>query len=205
VSALGVLETGVARLRRIAPSIPVTARSTLHRMNFRELPQLIDHARAMALDGISFLAADVSSSAFGRAAREVAPDLALDRGEIEEFSTIVERTIADRADDFESGFIAEPPAKLRRLPKYYEALANGRGFAPAACNAPWVSAVVEANGAVRPCVFHEPIGSIRDAPLASIVAHQLPRFRQRLDVGSDPVCGRCVCSTKVGWRNLPWR
>ena len=66
-------------------------------MNFRELPQLIDHARAMALDGISFLAADVSSSAFGRERPgEVAADLALDRGEIEEFSAIVERTIARR-------------------------------------------------------------------------------------------------------------
>jgi MoaA/NifB/PqqE/SkfB family radical SAM enzyme len=205
VSALGLLEKGVARLRRLAPSIPVTARSTLHRMNFRELPQLVDHAKAMALDGISFLAADMSSTAFGRGAREVAGDLGLDRGEIQEFAAVVERTIAERADDFESGFIAEPPAKLRRLPQYYDALASGRPFAPPACNAPWVSAVVEANGAVRPCFFHEPIGSIRDTPLAAIVARQLPRFRQSLDVASNPVCGRCVCSTKVGWRNLPWQ
>jgi hypothetical protein len=36
------------------PEIPITARATLHRLNFRELPRLIEHARAMALDGISF-------------------------------------------------------------------------------------------------------------------------------------------------------
>ena len=68
-----------------------------------------------------------------------------------------------------------------------------------------MSAVVEANGVVRPCFFHDPIGSIREAPLASIVANELPRFRQMLDVGTNPVCGRCVCSMKVGWRNLPWQ
>ena len=86
-------------------------------MNFRELPRLIDHARAMALDGISFLAADVSSSAFGRGGAPAGGGLVLERREIEEFSEIVERTIIDRASDFESGFIAESPAKLRRLPR----------------------------------------------------------------------------------------
>jgi MoaA/NifB/PqqE/SkfB family radical SAM enzyme len=204
VSALGLLEKGVARLRRLAPSVPVTARATLHRMNFRELPRLIDHAKAMALDGISFLAADVSSAAFGRDAPPAADRLVLSRREIAEFAALVESTIADHRHEFDSGFIAEPPAKLRRLPQYYDALANGRGFAPDGCNAPWVSAVVEANGAVRPCFFHEPVGSIREAPLAAIVANELPRFRRTLDVRTNPTCARCVCSTKIGWKNRPW-
>jgi MoaA/NifB/PqqE/SkfB family radical SAM enzyme len=205
VSALNLVEKGVARLRRIAPAIPVTARATLHRMNFRELPRLIGHAKAMALDGISFLPADVSSSAFGRNGPRPASGLLLDAGEIVECAALVERTIAERPCDFESGFIAESPAKLRRIPQYYDALAHGRRFAPAGCNAPWVSAVVEANGAVRPCFFHEPIGSIREAPLPTLVARELRRFRQTLDIATNPICGKCVCSTKVGWRNLPWQ
>ena len=205
VSALNLVEKGVARLRRIAPAIPVTARATLHRMNFRELPRLIDHARAMALDGISFLPADVSSSAFGRSGPRPAGSLLLDSTEIAECAAIVERTIAERPVDFESGFVAESAAKLRRIPQYYEAVAHGRRFAPAGCNAPWVSAVVEANGAVRPCFFHDPIGSIREASLAALIARELPRFRETLDIATNPVCGRCVCSTKIGWRNLPWQ
>jgi MoaA/NifB/PqqE/SkfB family radical SAM enzyme len=204
VNALGLVEKGVARLRRIAPRIPVTARATLHRMNFRELPRLVDHAKAMALDGISFLAADVSSSAFGRPSVP-SRNLLLTNDEIDEFAAIVETTIAKHAEDFESGFIAEAPAKLRRLPQYYGALAHGRSFPPGACSAPWMSTVIEANGAVRPCFFHEPIGTVREAALGSIVADQLPRFRQALDIGADPICGRCVCSTKVGWRGLPWQ
>jgi MoaA/NifB/PqqE/SkfB family radical SAM enzyme len=205
INALGAVEKGVARLRRLAPAIPVTARATLHRMNFRELPGLIDHARAMALDGISFLPADVSSSAFGRGRPVRADALALDALEIAEFGAIVERTIEDRRLDFESGFVAESPEKLRRLPQYYDALAHGRPFPPIACNAPWMSAVVEANGSVRPCFFHAPIGNVRTSSLGSIVARELPRFRQSLDVGADAVCAKCVCSMKAGWRSLPWQ
>ena len=42
-------------------------------------------------------------------------------------------------------------------------------FPRVACNAPWMSVVVEADGAVRPCFFHRPVGSLREATLVSIV------------------------------------
>jgi MoaA/NifB/PqqE/SkfB family radical SAM enzyme len=204
VAALTTVERGVARLRRLAPDIPVTARATLHRLNFRELPRLIDHARAMALDQISFLPADISSRAFGRE-RPVHPaNLALSAGEIIEFGDIVERTIDDHADDFSSGFVAEAPAKLRRLPRYYAALFGGGPFPSVACNAPYMSVVVEADGSVRPCFFHAPVGNIRESPLDAIVERNLPAFRSGLDLSSNPVCARCVCSMKTGWRNAPW-
>jgi MoaA/NifB/PqqE/SkfB family radical SAM enzyme len=206
VSALTVVEKGVARLRRLAPRVPVTARSTLHRLNFRDLPRLIDHARAMALDGISFLPADVaSSSAFGRNGAWPRADLALDADEIVELDSVVERTIEDHRDDFESGFVAETPDKLRRVGRYYAALRGDHAFPDVACNAPYTSVVVEADGAVRPCFFHEPVGNIRRSSLGSIVAKNLPAFRRGLDVGSNPVCRRCVCSMRTGWRNAPWQ
>jgi Fe-coproporphyrin III synthase len=205
VTALTTVEKGVARLRELAPGVPVTARATLHRLNFRELSRLVDHARAMALDGISFLPADVSSRAFGRERPPRDAGLALDDAEVEEFEALIEETVAARGDDFESGFIAESPAKLRRLPTYYAALAGNRSFPPVACNAPYMSVVVEADGSVRPCFFHEPVGNVRYAPLGAIVARNLPAFRRNLDVASNPVCARCVCSMKSGWRRAPWR
>ena len=116
VPALACVERGVARLRELAPALPVTARSTLHRYNFRELPALIDHARAMGLDGISFLAADLASTAFGRQQPTPIRDLALSAAEVEEFAGLVEQVIVGHADDFASGFVAESPGRLRRLP-----------------------------------------------------------------------------------------
>jgi MoaA/NifB/PqqE/SkfB family radical SAM enzyme len=205
VAALTTVEKGVARLRQLAPDIPITARATLQRLNFRELPRLIDHARAMALDGISFLSADVSSSAFGREHAVNPAAMALGRTEVAEFAELVEETIASHPDDFESGFVAEAPDKLRRLPRYYAALAGLGSFPSTSCNAPYMSVVVEADGAVRPCFFHKPIGNVRDAALDLIVAQNLPAFRRTLDMARDPVCTRCVCSMKTGWRHQPWQ
>jgi MoaA/NifB/PqqE/SkfB family radical SAM enzyme len=204
VSALATLERGVAALRALRPELPVTARSTLHRANFRELPQLIEHAKAMGLESISFLAADVTPNAFGRHAAQTDRNLSLDRAEIAEFADLVERTIADREPDFNSRFVAESPARLRRLPQYYAALAGLAPFPPVACNAPYMSAVIEADGAVRPCFFHQAIGNVRQTPLAILVRQHLRTFRADLAVGSNPVCQRCVCALKTGLRSAPW-
>jgi MoaA/NifB/PqqE/SkfB family radical SAM enzyme len=192
-------------VQRLAPHVPITGRATLHRLNFRELPRLIDHARAMALDGISFLPADVSSSAFGREFPARSEALALDPEQTAEFAELVEDTLIDHRDDFTSGFVAEGPDKLRRLPQYYAALAGLAPFPSVSCNAPYMSAVIEADGSVRPCFFHQTVGSVRLEPLASIVKRNLPAFRENLAIGSNPVCTRCVCSMKAGWRSAPWQ
>ena len=204
VDALEIVGRGVARLRRLAPAIPLSGRATLHRANFRELPRLIEHAKSLGLDRISFLPADMSSLGFGRDSAPARDALALGAGEIDEFESIVERTITIYADDFASGFVAEPPDKLRRLPRYYAALNGAEPFPAVSCNAPWVSVVVEANGSVRPCFFHGSIGNVRQAPLGAIVARNLRAFRESFDVGANPVCVRCVCSLKTTWRSAPW-
>jgi len=209
VDALATVGRGIARLRRVAPEVPLSGRATLHRANFRELPRLIDYAKSLELDGISFLPADISSLGFGRAAgpdRDLAPlrALALTGDDIDEFEAIIERTIAVYASDFDSGFVAESPEKLRRLPRYYAALRGAEPFPRVSCNAPWVSVVVEANGSVRPCFFHGSIGNVRQTPIATIVARNLRTFRESFDVGADPVCVRCVCSLKTSWRSAPW-
>ena len=209
VDALATVGRGVARLRQLAPDIGVAGRATLHRANFRELPRLIEYAKSLGLQRMSFLPADVSSLGFGRDRepdRNLAPlgALTLEPGEIREFEAIIERTIRSYAGDFESGFVAESPDKLRRLPRYYAALRGDEPFPAVSCHAPWISVVVEANGSVRPCFFHRSIGNLRQTPLRTIVARNLRAFRESFDVGADPVCVRCVCSLKTSWRSAPW-
>jgi MoaA/NifB/PqqE/SkfB family radical SAM enzyme len=196
IDALAAVESGVARLHEVAPSLPVTARATLHKANFRELPRLVRRARELGLVRISFLAADVTTTAFGRQGSPATNALVLDRDEVSRFRSLVEDLIASEANAFRSGFIAESPEKLRRLPSYYAALLGEGSFPRVSCNAPWVSAVVEANGAVRPCFFHPPIGNVRQAPLDRILREDLPTFRRGLSVAADPLCQRCVCSIR---------
>ena len=122
-----------------------------------------------------------------RLAREELPLLAAELDALER----------DCASDLASGFVAESAAKLRtRLLAYFTAVA-GEGLFPAnRCNAPWVSAVVEADGTVRPCFFHAPVGNLHAAGSLGAVldSPEARAFRDSLDVSTNPVCKRCVCS-----------
>ena len=209
---------GVAGLSAIEAG--VTARATLHAANFRELPRLVHRTRAMGFDGLSFLPADVWSDAFGRAGLQAgnggrdssprtpigagAPDrLMLTTREAAEFMSVIARTARDHESDFTTGYIAESPRKLQRMPHYYAALRGTARFPPVRCNAPFISVVLEANGTVRPCFFHQSLGNVRNKSLVEIVRRELPAFRRGLSVRSNPVCQRCVCSIKAGiWSRL---
>jgi MoaA/NifB/PqqE/SkfB family radical SAM enzyme len=196
------LAEGVAALRAERPGFRVTGRCVVQRQNFRDLPNVIEAAHGLALDQISFLAVDVSSEAFNRPApwTEARVDEArLGSAEVAELEAIVEDSIRRYAGDFASGFVAEAPAKLRRLPRYFAAL-NGRGdFPRTVCNAPWVSTVIEADGTVRPCFFHRPLGNANQAALDDILnSPEAIAFRRRLDVTRDPICRKCVCTLQLG-------
>ena len=219
VNGLDAVEAGVRKLRALATGIPVRARSTIHRLNFRFLPQLVARAMEMGVDQISFLSADVSSAAFNRPVRlpvagggggvgweGEASSLLLTPDETAELSTIVEALIAapEHARAFAERRIAPGPAGLRRLVQYYRAQLGLGSFPPVDCNAPWTSVVIEADGSLRPCFFHAPVGNLRERPLADLLAQAMPAFRAALDVATDPTCAKCVCTLRVGLRSKLW-
>ena len=195
------LAEGVAALKARAPAFRITARCVVQRGNYTNLSQIIDAAHTLGLDQLSFLAADVTTEAFNRPTpweTERTAEVALTATEAEAFAHIVEDVIETYAEDFASGFIAEPPEKLRRLPRYYAALHGGGPFPETQCNAPWVSTVVEADGTVRPCFFHPPLGNIHEQPLATILNTETAQtFRRALDVKHDAICRRCVCTLYI--------
>jgi len=85
-------------------------------------------------------------------------------------------------------------AKLRRLADYFAAVRGAGAFPHHKCNAPWVSAVIEADGSVRPCFFHQAYGNIHDAPFDEVLnAPRAMAFRKGLKVRKNPVCRQCVC------------
>jgi MoaA/NifB/PqqE/SkfB family radical SAM enzyme len=199
------LAEGIAALRQQQPSYPVSGRCVLQRSNFRDLPNIVDAAHEIGVDRISFMAVDVSSTAFNRPepwAEPRASEVALDPQETAEFAALVEDTIARYAADFETRFISENPAKLRQLPRYYAALHGAGDFPTSVCNAPWVSSVVEADGTVRPCFFHRSLGNIHEQPLDDILnSPDAIAFRRALNVKTDPICKTCVCTLSLGRRS----
>jgi MoaA/NifB/PqqE/SkfB family radical SAM enzyme len=207
VDGLQAVERGVRRLKELRPGLPIRARSTLHRRNFRALPDLIDKSAAMGLDQISFLTADVSSDSFGRSAAGTTPDphgLLLDAAEVDEFEKVIEKALLSRSAAFRDGRVAERDERLRRLARYYRAHQGGGPFPEVRCNAPWASAVVESDGTVRPCFFQPKVGNVRDKGLGALLDDEMVRFRRGLNVARDSTCQRCVCSLRVGMKSRLW-
>lgn len=189
-------------MKAISGSFPITGRSVIQRLNFADWPNIVDSARDLGLDQISFLAADVSTDAFNRPQiwdESRTAEVSLEPSQLPELKSVVEQMSLDHASDISSGFVAESPDKLRRILDYYAALATGSAFPTVQCNAPWVSAVVEADGTVRPCFFHRPMGNIRQATLNEIVNDSREiDFRKNLDANKNPVCQKCVCTLSLG-------
>jgi len=192
---------GVQSVKNSQSDFAISGRCVIQRLNFADWPHIVDAAHAIGLDQISFLAADVSTDAFNR------PEL-WDEGRTEEVNLtpeqlpqmkdVLEALIRDYAEDFDRDFIAESPAKLWRIYEYYAALHHEGPFPAVQCNAPWVSAVVEADGTVRPCYFHRPMGNIRDTPLIELVNQpEEIAFRQNLDLDRDEICRKCVCTLNL--------
>ncbi len=194
--AFEVLAAGVRALHDIRQDFPVTARSTVQRANFSHMRETVDTARELRLKSISFLATDLDSSAFNRPrgwsdARK--SQMSLTAEETEALAEEIEQMIAEY--DQYHGFVQETPEKLRRIILHFRArLGLCEPVAPR-CNAPWVSAVIEADGTVRPCFFHNAIGSIRHRSLREVLNGPVALdFRRGLDVASNSICRHCVCS-----------
>ncbi len=186
------LSEGVQTIHERSPEFPVSARSTVQARNSGYLRATVAAARSIGLGSISFLATDLDSAAFDRLEAwpdtrkaAIAPDLSVLEGEMESL-------IAEYPAD---GFILESPAKLRRIVAHFRAFQGLEPYTAPRCNAPWVSAVWEANGDVRPCFFHPAIGNTANGTLAQIVdGPTAVAFRESLNVAENEVCQRCVCS-----------
>jgi len=191
------MKEGIQLLHAAKPDFRITARTVIHRLNYRRWPAIVDAAVDMGLDGISFLPADVTSEAFNRADPWDAPrqhEILPSEEELPELLDVLETLIRDYRSLFDNGFIAEAPAKLRQLGHYYTASYGHHPFPYKKCNAPWVSTVVEADGTVRPCFFLPPLGNIREHSLGEILnSPSAVAFRQGLDMDTNSSCVKCVC------------
>jgi len=201
-NAFQKLSEGVSIIKSLEPKLRITARTVIHKLNFRVWNSIIESAKKMGLDQISFLPADVSSHAFNREVLwndDRQHEILVEQKELSKLSMMTETIIENYAADFESRFIAESPAKLRKIYSYYAAFYQLNPFPYKKCNAPWVSTVIEADGTVRPCFFHEPLGNIRNSSLEEILnSTKSITFRKDLDMDSNSTCVKCVC-----YLNLP--
>jgi Fe-coproporphyrin III synthase len=196
-NAFEKMEAGVTAIRAINPGFKITARTVIHRLNYKVWPQIITTAMQLGLQQVSFLPADVSSHAFNREvlwADTKQQEIAIEAAALPELKLILDTIITTYSKQFSNGFIAESPQKLGKIYQHYAALNGLAAYPFKKCNAPWVSTVVEADGTVRPCFFHEGYGNTRDAPLDDIInSKEAIEFRKNLNIATNETCVKCVC------------
>jgi len=200
VRGLDAFDNVCAGVRALAQhGTPVSIRVTVQRANYRQLPDFVRLAHRLGAAQVSFLAADVRNPhAFGRSASFKA-DVALQPHDLADFGDVLRRLARDQAHEFQSGYIAESPAKLRQLLTYYTALCGRGAFPRIRCNAPEFSAVIDADGRVHPCFF---IAGPLTAQTSDSLAERLndpamTALRADIRERRRPECATCVCSL---WR-----
>lgn len=229
VDGFDLILEGIRAVR--AGGIPVTTRTTLQRANYHEMPQIIEIAKSIDVNHISFLTVDVSNEfAFGPRFQadsmlQVAatagpgapvehgpPALALMKDDVQQFHQILYDVEKRFADDFVSGQIVESPAKLRRMADYFSAIIGEGEFPRVRCNAPHISTVIEVDGRLRPCYFLPSYGRVEvfdktqardNSSLSQVInVKEALEMRTAYRAGQRPECERCVCPLYKGPRAL---
>ncbi len=205
IRGVDAFEHVIAGLRAIARAgLPAGVRVTVQRRNYRQLAGIVELAQRDQAREVSFLAADVrNGQAFGRVP-DFASDIALQPDDLPPFERTLDALERVHAREFSSGFIAEPPHKLRRLWQYYAALCGLGPFPVTRCNAPEFSAVIEPDGSVNPCFFihgaratGRPAGEPHPGLEQALNSDQMLRLREDIRSGRRAECEGCVCSM---WR-----
>lgn len=195
------ITAGVRAVRHFRPDFEVRARCTVQKTNYKSLCAVVESAKQIGLNSVSFLAADLTSTAFNRAQSwlpERQDRVGLNAQEVEALDQEIEHLITRHQEDIGSGFVVESAGKLRRIVQHFRAHLGQTEHVAPHCNAPWVSAVIEASGDVRPCFFHPAYGNIHHQKLQHVVnSPEALRFRAGLDVATNPICRRCVCSLHI--------
>lgn len=187
------IRRGLDRVHQLRPELRATGRCTIQKLNHGAIAGTIQAAKQLGLQSLSFLAADLTSTAFRRAPpwpRGRQDEIALTESEIEVLDGQIERLITER-----DPLVTDSPEHLRRIARHFRVhLGHAEPCAPL-CNAPWVSAVIESDGAVRPCFFHNSIGNLASGPLLKVLNGPAAlHFRDSLQIATNSTCRQCVCS-----------
>ena len=203
LDALDTVCEGIRAAARhgVAPGVRVT----VQRANYRQLPIFVSMTKELGARQVSFLAVDVANPhAFGRT-DDFTSDLALLPEDLPVFNEVLRTLEREHAEDFQDGFIAENPLKLRRLLQYFTAIQALGGYPPVRCNAPEFSAVIGATGEVQPCFFISgPGGSVLAGGggfndlSAALNSDHMTALRTSIRAGERVECNTCVCSM---WRD----
>lgn len=207
IDALASVVAGVEKLKSLNPSVLVVGRNIIQKSNYSDLASIIMTAQDMGIDYISFSPADVKNIAFGRSGKVdfgTTQNILLDENDLIKFRQIIAGLKKSQPELFSSKFIIEGFKNLINIHNYYAAMLGKSKFPTVYCNLPWLYAAVDADGKVRPCCLHDPVGNIRQESFEQIVnSAAMLELRKNYKKLKNPMCSHCAyASTKVHLKML---
>lgn len=179
----------------------VAIRTVVQRMNFRMLDKMVELAKSLRIDRISFIAADVLSDSFHRAGPGAASDrerIILTEEDVVEFRNLMKGFVKKNRVEIRHRFISEDQDRLFHIVQYFEALVGKAGFPRNVCNAPMVSTVITSTGDLLPCFFLPSFGNLRSASIHQLLNNNHIRStRRQVKAYSLQRCQECVCTLKI--------
>lgn len=207
VNSFDIILEGIQKVLHTRASPQISIRTVLQKQNFRQLHEFIELAKSTGVNRISFLAADVSSDAYGRdhnsTRGEVSSEssMALNGNEVLELKEIINQTALKYKDEFHSGLISESPEKLHNIANYYSALNGNDTFPKNFCNAPMVSTVITSTGDIHPCFFLPEYGNIRKNTFNELInSDPITGTRKQVKAMEPDRCKKCVCTLYISPR-----
>jgi radical SAM protein with 4Fe4S-binding SPASM domain len=195
------LKQGMDKIRYYSPDYNVSAHCTIHLMNFEYISNTINTAKELQLSGIAFSATDTyNQEAFKRADRideKYVESLTLSSSKIDDMEIQLNNLIEMHKEDFESGFIAHSPEKLKYLLIDYYREIEGGACRKLKCNSPWTSVVIEYDGTLRPCFPMSEYANINDfkSMKEALNSTKAQSMRKNLVIEKNDICRRCVNQT----------
>jgi MoaA/NifB/PqqE/SkfB family radical SAM enzyme len=171
-NAFEKLKAGIFAIKNQDNKCSISARITVQKLNISYLRAAVDTAHHLGLDKLSFLAVTNEPDTFNQGLIQFKVETTFPEiHQIERLKNELNMLTIEYSEDFKSGFIAESPEKLkRRLLQYFSAFYGLNDFPSVKCNAPFFSAVIETNGDLLPCFFHNSIGNVfKDGGLLSVL------------------------------------
>jgi MoaA/NifB/PqqE/SkfB family radical SAM enzyme len=204
INSFDQITKGIKTLVSLPSRGDVSIRCVIQKKNYSQLADMVELAKSLGVNRISFLSADVLPGAFGRDKSTALQNegILLSPDEINELRGIIDNMMSTYKEDFESGFISETPAKLLHLAEYFEAHTGKSGFPKTICNAPMVSAVITSTGEIQPCFFLPSFGNIRKSPVKELINHSsVKETRNKVRRYELERCKTCVCTLNISSRD----
>lgn len=191
-----LMSAGISLIKKLNLTTTLHARSTVQMKNWKFIPDIVDRAKKLGFQSISFVAVDNNSNAYGwnsevQRVNSKQSNTFLQANEYRNYSKDFIETMFEKLyKDFKTNFIEESKEKLFSIIK----AAVNNEVLKKSCNAPLFSVFIDQNGDISPCFLRPPTANLKSRRLFQIASDKEFFKKQQITRQvKEEYCKTCTC------------